>query len=115
MDAVDDRQLTLMIFTAEPKPGTYTKDKLEVLLSGSPTGDTKRPEMWGYKFPGNASGDLKLEITKFEMAGPAKAILSGRLQGKLTKVLGKGEMTLENGTFENLEVQVFNEMYLNKP
>ena len=48
MDAVDDRQLTLMVFTADPKPGVYTKEKLEVLFSGSPVGDIKKPEMWGW-------------------------------------------------------------------
>ena len=43
MDAVDDRQLTIWIFTSDAQPGNYSNEKIEVLLSGSPTGDTKNP------------------------------------------------------------------------
>ncbi len=115
MDAVDDRQLTLMVFTADPKPGVYTKEKLEVLFSGSPVGDINNPEMWGYKYPGSASGGLQLEITAFKGTGNGKALISGKLSGKFVKVLGKGEMTVGNGVFNNLEVDVYDEQYLNKP
>lgn len=112
MDAVDDRQLTLMAFTADPKPGVYTKEKLEVLFSGSPVGDIKNPEMWGYKYPGSASGGLQLEITAYKETGNGKALISGKLSGKFVKVLGKGEMTVENGVFTDIPVEVYTEVYL---
>lgn len=115
MDAVDDRQLTLMVFTDDPKPGVYTKEKLEVLLSGSPVGDTKKPEMWGYKYPGSATGSLQLEITSYKETGKGKAKISGKISGQFTKILGKATMQVENGVFTDLEVDVYNEQYLNKP
>lgn len=115
MDAVDDRQLTLMVFTDDPKPGVYTKEKLEVLLSGSPVGDTKKPEMWGYKYPGSATGSLQLEITSYKETGKGKAKISGKISGQFTKVLGKATMPVENGVFTDLEIDVYNEQYLNKP
>ena len=40
MDPVDNRQLTVWIFTSDGKPGLYSNDKIEVLLSGSPVGDS---------------------------------------------------------------------------
>lgn len=115
MDAVDDRQLTLMVFTDDPKPGIYTKDKLEVLLSGSPAGDINKPEMWGYKYPGTAIGGLQLEITSYKETGKGKAIISGKLSGQFTKALGKATMPVENGVFTDLEIDVYKEQYLNKP
>ncbi len=115
MDAVDDRQLTLMVFTADPKPGVYTKEKLEVLLTGSPTGDTKKTEMWGYKYPASATGGLQLEITSYKETGNGKAKISGKLSGQFTKILGKGTMPVENGVFNELEIDVYDEQYLNKP
>lgn len=115
MDAVDDRQLTLMVFTADPKPGVYTKEKLEVLLTGSPTGNTKKTEMWGYKYPASATGGLQLEITSYQETGKGKARISGKLSGQFTKILGKGTMPVENGVFSELEIDVYDEQYLNKP
>lgn len=112
MDAVDDRQLTLMVFTADPKPGVYTKEKLEVLFSGSPVGDIKKPEMWGYKYPGSVSGALQLEITSYKETGSGKALISGKLSGKFVKILGKAEMTVENGVFTDIPVDVYTEVYL---
>ncbi|HRG23692.1 MAG TPA: hypothetical protein PLL23_04845 [Chitinophagaceae bacterium] len=115
MDAVDDRQLTLMVFTADPKPGVYTKEKLEVLLTGSPTGNTKKTEMWGYKYPASATGGLQLEITSYQETGKGKARISGKLSGQFTKILGNGTMPVENGVFSELEIDVYDEQYLNKP
>lgn len=114
MDAVDDRTLTIIVFTTDASPGVYTKDKIEILLSGSPKGDTKNPEMWGYKFPATVSGNMKVEITSFKETGNGRALISGNISGDLKKVLGTGKMPLEDGKFTNLEIDVYNEMYLNK-
>lgn len=112
MDAVDDRQLTIMIFTPALKPGIYTKEQIEVLLSGSPTGDPKKTEMWGYKFPQTTAGELTIEITAYKETSADKALISGRINGKFKKALGNGEMTITNGQFTDLPVDVYNTLYL---
>lgn len=112
MDAVDDRQLTIMIFTPALKPGIYTKEQLEVLLSGSPTGDPKKTEMWGYKYPQTTAGELTIEITAYKETSADKALISGRINGKFKKALGNGEMTITNGQFTDLPVDVYNTLYL---
>lgn len=68
--------------------------------------------MWGYKYPGSASGGLQLEITAYKETGNGKALISGTLSGKFVKVLGKGEMTVENGVFTDIPVDVYTEVYL---
>lgn len=112
MDAVDDRQLTIMVFTPALKPGVYTKEQIEVLLSGSPTGDPKKTEMWGYKYPQTTAGDLTIEITSYKETSADKALISGKMSGKFKKALGTGEMTIVNGQFTDLPVDVYNTLYL---
>lgn len=108
MDAVDDRQLTIWIFTSDAQPGTYSNEKIEVLLSGSPTGDTKNPELWGFKFPANKGLDISITISSYEEISSSKAVLTGSIRGKLVKPLsGKGGLTIE-GEFKELSVDIYN-------
>lgn len=111
MDATDDRQLTIMIFTSTAQPGIYEKDKLEILLSGSPAGDKNNPEMWGYTFPANKQAQLKVEINSFNQQDSNSATISGKISGYLVKALGKDSMPVE-GNFTNLKVTIYNEPYL---
>lgn len=109
----DDRQFTIKITTADAKPGIYKGEQIELLLSGSPTGDTKNPEMYGYKYPETVTANLSIEITSYKENGDGTATISGKISGNLKPVLmkNKQELRMENGSFENVIVKVFNEKY----
>ena len=111
MDATDDRQLTIMVFTSTAQPGIYEKDKLEILLSGSPSGNITNPEMWGYAFPANKQVQLKVEIISFNKQDNNSGTISGKISGHLVKALCKDIIAIE-GSFTNLKVTIYNEPYL---
>lgn len=109
----DNRQLNIFIFTADAKPGIYSGEQIEMLLSGSPIGDEKIPEMYGHKYPATQGSNLKVEITAYKENADGTATISGKISGGLKGLLGspKKELPLVSGLFENVIVQVFTEKY----
>jgi hypothetical protein len=107
----DDRQLTVFIYADNIKTGdVFTKDKVEVLFSGSPIGDSKNPEMFGCKSPALET-DFKIEITSYTEKSKNEAIISGKMSGLMKPVLlnKKPPMQLSNGVFENAPIQIYTE------
>ncbi len=111
MDAVDDRQFTIMVFTADAKPGVYKNEQIEILLSGSPVGDQKNPEMWGHKHPGTVTDNLTVTITDFQLNADGSATITGTIKGAMKRVLGKGEMPVD-AKFTSVRVDVYKDEYM---
>lgn len=111
--APDDRQLTIVITTGDAKPGVYAGEQIELLMSGSPTGDKKNPEMYGHKYPDYRGSNLKIEITSYKENGNGTATMSGKISGSLKRSLGspKQEIVITNGSFENVTVTVYTGKY----
>jgi hypothetical protein len=110
--APDDRQLTISIRDFSGTTGKVEKTTMEVLLSGSSVGDTKNPEMSGYKnLPEYASSDFSLNITKWETQADGSVIMDAEFSGELKGVLGSKNSTFSNGKAENVKVTVYNDPY----
>lgn len=110
--APDDRQLTISIRDFSGKTGKVEKTSMEVLLSGSPVGDSKNPEMSGYKnLPEYASSDFSLNITKWETQADGSVIMDAEFSGDLKGVLGSKNSTFSNGKAENVKVTVYKDPY----
>jgi hypothetical protein len=110
----DERLITIQVFYLKETPTKYTAKDLEVNFSGTPNGDTKATEMYGF-VNGKGDTDFSLEITKWQKISATKAIISGKISGDLkeVKLLGipKLKHRFTDGVFENVEVEVFNEVY----
>jgi hypothetical protein len=116
--APDNRQLNIMMTTADAKPGVYAGEQIEILLSGSAVGDTQKPDMYGHKFPETQGRNLKVEITSYKENAGGTATISGKISGYFARpalggaIMGqKKEILIENGEFSNVVVKVFTEKY----
>lgn len=110
----DNRQLNVILTTSDAKPGVYTGDKIELLLSGSSVGDAKDSELYGHKYPETQGRNLKVEITSYQEHANGTATISGKISGFLTRPLGmakKNELSVENGVFNNVVVTVYTGKY----
>ena len=109
----DNRQLNIFVTTPDAKPGVYAGENIEMLLSGSPIGDEKSPELYGHKYPTSLGSNLKLEITAYKENSDGTATISGKISGGLKGILGapKKELPLVSGLFENVIVKVYTEKY----
>lgn len=106
----DDRVLTIQIFNPKETPSTYTVNDMEVNFSGAVDGKAAHTTLFGF-VNGKGDTDFRVDITKW-LTGTGKAIISGKVSGKLNeiKLLGTARTynTFENGTFENVEVELIN-------
>lgn len=104
----DDRVLTIQIFNPKEAPFTYTVKDMEVNFSGATDGKADHTTLFGF-VNGKGDTDFKVDITKWQ-TGADKATISGKVSGKLNeiKLLGTARSynTFENGTFENIEVEL---------
>ncbi|WP_421800038.1 hypothetical protein [Haliscomenobacter sp.] len=110
----DNRQLNVLLTTADAKPGIYSGEQIELLLSGSPLGDEKNSELYGHKYPDSQGRNLKVEISSYRENGNGTATISGKISGFLSRPLGmakKSELSIENGVFNNVVVTVYNGKY----
>jgi hypothetical protein len=114
----DNRQLNILMTTSDAKPGVYTGDQIELLLSGSPVGDNQKPEMYGHKYPETQGRNLKVEITSYKENAGGTATISGKISGYFARppmggaIMGpKKEILIENGEFSNVVVKVFTDKY----
>jgi hypothetical protein len=110
----DNRQLNVILTTADAKPGVYTGEQIELLFSGSSVGDSKDPELYGHKYPDTQGRNLKVEISSYQENANGTAMISGKISGFLTRPLGlakKTELSIENGVFNNVVVTVFTGKY----
>lgn len=111
VDAPDSRILTIQVFNPKESISNYFFKEMEVNFSGTADGNTANTEMYGF-VNGKASPNFTLEITKWQ-ASAGKAIISGKINGDLpeVKILGRSSKVhrFENGVFENIEVEIFNE------
>ncbi len=110
MDAPDNRQLTISFKNFPGKTGVYNKDKVEVLLSGSPTGDAKKAELQGHKLPAQAT-DFTITISDWKVTTATEIVASGTLSGTLKGVFDAPDVKIENGVFSNLKIILYNEKY----
>jgi hypothetical protein len=116
--APDNRQLNIMMTTSDAKPGVYTGDQIELLLSGSAVGDNQKPEMYGHKYPQTQGRNLKIEITSYQENAGGTATISGKISGYFVRpplggaiMAQKKEILVENGEFSNVVVKVFTQKY----
>jgi hypothetical protein len=108
--APDNRQLTISFNNFQGKTGLYAKEALEVLLSGSDTGDAQKSELQGHKVPGKNT-NFSVELTGWKSTRADEAIISGKLSGTLKGVLGSPDVKIENGVFSDVKVKLYNEKY----
>jgi hypothetical protein len=109
-DAPDNRQLTISFKNFPGKTGVYNKDKLEVLLSGSSTGDPKKSELQGHKMPAQAT-DFSLTINEWKQITATEVVASGTLGGSLKGVFDAPDVKIENGIFSDLKIRLYSEKY----
>lgn len=111
VDAPDTRILTVQIFNPKESTASYTAKDMEVNFSGTVDGNSANTTIFGF-VNGKATPNFTLEITKWQASGN-KAIISGKINGELpeVKILGRSTKVnrFENGVFENIEVEIFND------
>lgn len=111
VDAPDTRILTVQVFNPKESTASYTAKDMEVNFSGTTDGNTANTTIFGF-VNGKATPNFTLEITKWQASGN-KAIISGKINGELpeVKILGRSTKVnrFENGVFENIEVEIFND------
>lgn len=111
VDAPDTRSLTIQVFYPKETPAKYSSKDMEVNFSGTVDGNTANTTIFGF-VNGKATPNFTLEITKWQASGN-KAIISGKVNGDLpeVKILGRSTKVnrFENGVFENIEVEIFND------
>lgn len=112
VDSPDDRLLTLQIFNPKESVAKYGSKDMEINFSGAADGNKNNTTIYGF-VNGKADTDFTIEITKWQVSGSNKAIISGKVYGELreVKILGKSikKNVFENGIFENIEVEIFND------
>jgi hypothetical protein len=111
VDEPDTRLITIQIFYPKENVARYTAKDMEVNFSGTADGNTANTTIFGF-VNGKSNPNFNLEITKWQLSGN-KAIISGKINGELpeVKILGRSTKVnrFENGVFENVEVEVFND------
>lgn len=112
IDSVDNRTLVFQIINPKESPATYSEKDMEVNFSGTFSGDKKDTTIYGF-VNGKADTKFTVEITKWQTVSKTKAIISGKVFGELREVpiIGKPIKInkFENGVFENIEIEIFNE------
>jgi hypothetical protein len=112
VDSPDDRILTIQVFKPKESTAKYSVADMEVNFSGTMDGNKNNTTIYGF-VNGKADTQFTLEITKWQTVSNNKAIVSGIVSGELReiKILGRATKTnkFENGVFENIEVEVFND------
>lgn len=110
VDSPDDRTLTIQILNPKESLAKYNSKNMEINFSGAADGNKNNTTIYGF-VNGKADTDFKVEITKWQASGN-KAIISGKVYGELReiKILGRATKSnkFENGSFENIEVEIFN-------
>lgn len=105
-DTTDTRSFVIQIFNPKEAPATYSTESTEVNFSGAKDGKKGNEKIYGYVK--GAKENFTIQITKWEKKSAGTAIVSGKISGNLTQIMGKKEvLKLENGVFENLEVAVY--------
>ncbi len=108
----DDRQFTFSIKDFSGAVGEVPTARMEVLLSGSEIGDTKKPAMVGYKNDSNHAGYfVQFVVTKWDMPASDMAKMSATFKAKLKGVFGSPDVVVSEGKLENIEIKVFTEKY----
>lgn len=108
----DDRQFTISVRNFSGAVGAVPTNAMEVLLSGSETGDSKKSEMIGYKpDPNYANYSVDLSITKWEMTSADVALMSATFAAKLKGVMGSPDAKVTDGKIENVQVTVYTKPY----
>ncbi|MFM8912716.1 MAG: hypothetical protein ACKOE6_07365 [Flammeovirgaceae bacterium] len=108
----DDRQFTFAVRNVPGNVGQVPTEGMEVLLSGSETGDTRKPDMVGYKNDSYYSGySVQLVITKWEDTSANGAKMSATFTAKLRGVMGSADAVVTEGKLENIEVTVYTDKY----
>ena len=103
----DTRALLISIKGFETKTGKYSGE-MEVLLSGSPTGDMKDNEMQGYQddVPTQKT-NFTFTVTDWKTISPNQAILSATFEGDLKGLAGADNVTFKDGRITDLPVTVY--------
>lgn len=111
-DAIDNRILLFHIYNPKESVAKYDASVLEVNFSGSIDGTKENTKVYGFK--AGSGTNFSVEITSWQRISVSKAIISGKIRGKMRELLTfekKGNINIENGVFENIEVEIFNELY----
>lgn len=106
----DDRQFTITIKDFPSSVGVIQSTGIEILLSGSETGDSKKSEMIGYKAD-YTNYSVELNITKWEFTSADIAVMSATFAAKLKGVMGSPDATVADGKLENISVTVYKDPY----
>lgn len=106
----DNRQLTFTLLGFTGEKGTYTGKTIEILFSGSATGNNEQSVLQGHKIPAQTT-DFSVEITAYKPTSDESALISGKFNGTLKGILGAPSVTIQNGEFQNVTVKVFQQAY----
>jgi hypothetical protein len=101
----DTRQLKIGINNFNSKTGVIPYQNLELLFTGSSDGKYDNSVMAANGLTGNPT-PFTIEITKWESTDTLKAIVSGKLSGKLEGFFGSEDLEFTDGVFTDVEVQV---------
>jgi hypothetical protein len=110
----DNRQLNIHVKGFEAKTGVLPISTLEITLSGAESGKATESQIASNYKDGNATmahTPFMVEITEWKSVSADEAIISGKVSGKLYRTFSKENDVLENGSFSNVRVKVFNEKY----
>lgn len=111
-NAPDNRTLTI---NSKDFTGVISAlPNIEVMFTGHESGIASKSELQGFQNNSNSLKDKNnfvLAVTKWEMLGEDKAIMSGTLAGKLKGIMGSPDVEIIDGKFEDIEVKVYNEKY----
>ncbi len=116
LDAIDNRYLLLQIRNPNEAVANYDAAQMEVNFSGAIDGTKENTKIYGFSKKANQNSIFSLEISKWQRISSNKVIISGKIKGNLAETLPvfnakKEVLNLENGVFENLEVEVFSEYF----
>jgi hypothetical protein len=110
VNSPDNRQLTITLpgFTGEK--GIYTGNAIEILFSGSATGNNEQSMLQGHKIPAQPT-NFSVEITAYKSLADDSALISGKFNGTLKGIFGAPSVDIQNGKFRDVTVKVFRQAY----
>lgn len=105
-DTTDTRSLLVHIYNPKEGTASYGTESTELNFSGAFDGIKDHEKIYGYLK--GSKEKFTITITKWQRVSSEKIIVSGTMEGTIRQVLGgKETLTIEKGSFENIEATVY--------
>lgn len=105
-DTTDTRSFLVHIYTPKEGTASYGTESTELNFSGAVDGIKDHEKIFGYLK--GSKEKFTITITKWQRVSSEKIIVSGTMEGTIRQVLGgKETLTIEKGSFENIEATVY--------